>query len=132
MPVHGRLMWNIDDYLEQLAKAEKGIDQVVFTLLDENRDYFGGLMYHYLRSTSDQWTGATAKTLFVSPVQRDGNFIFVELGANTQEDPSAWYKEFGRPNQAAEPFLRTTLAFLRRQEMRRLMGQAMEKMGLQA
>ncbi|RPI95368.1 MAG: hypothetical protein EHM40_03200, partial [Chloroflexi bacterium] len=95
------MTWNIDDYLEQLVQAEKDIDQVVFALLDENRDYFGGLMYHYLRMTSESWTGATAKTLFVSPVQQEGNFIFVEMGADTTKDPSAWYKEFGRPNQAA-------------------------------
>lgn len=131
MPVRGRLTWNIDDYLEQLVQAEKDIDQVVFALLDENTGYFGGLMYHYLRSTSEQWTGATAKTLFVSPVQQDGNFIFVEMGADTTKDPAGWYKEFGRPNQAAEPFLRTTLADLRRKQMRVLMGQVMERMGLQ-
>jgi len=124
------MTWNTDDYLEQLVKAEKDVDQVVAVLLEENRDYFGGLMYHYLWATSEQWTGATAKTLFVNPVQRDGNFIFIELGANTQDDPAALYKEYGRPRQAAEPFLRPTLIFLRRKELRRLMGLVLEKMGL--
>ncbi len=130
MPVHGRMTWNCGDYLEQLVKAEKDVDQVVATLLEENRDYFGGLLYHYLRSTSDYWTGATAKTLFVSPVQRDGNYTFIEIGADTTKDPSGWYKEFGRPNQAAEPFLRPTLALLRQKELRRLLEQLMERMGI--
>lgn len=130
MPVRGRMTWNLDAYLEALVQAEKDVDQAVTVLLEENRDYFGGLMYHYLRSTSEQWTGATAKTLFVSPVQRDGNFIFIELGADTQQDPSGLYKEFGRPNQAAEPFLRPTLVDLRRKELKRLMENLMEKMGV--
>lgn len=127
--MRARLTWNLDDYLEELVKAGEDVDEVTTELLSENSDYFGGLLYHYLWATSEQWTGATAKTLFVDPVRRDGNYIYVELGAKTGIDPSAWYKEYGTPRQAAEPFLRPTMVFLRRKELRRLMERLLEKMG---
>ncbi|MEP7137852.1 MAG: hypothetical protein ABI904_23235 [Chloroflexota bacterium] len=130
MATHGRLTWNLDDYLEQFVKAEEDVDQVVTDLLKENRPYVGGLLYNYLRKTSESWTGATAKTIFVSPVQKEGNYIFIEAGADTTKDPAGWYKEFGRPKQAAEPFLRPTFIFLRTKELRRLMKKVMENMGL--
>ncbi len=131
MPTRGRLTWNIDDYLEQLVQAGENVNDVVTTLLDSNRDYFGGLMYHYLRSTSETWTGETAKTLFVDPVKHDGNFIYVEFGADLRQSAGAFYKEYGSARQAAEPFLRPTLIFLRRTQLRKLMEQLMTKMGVQ-
>jgi len=125
-----RLTWNLDDYLEQLAQAGEDVDDVVTDLLDENSNEIGGLLFHNLRRTSETWTGATAKTLFVDPVKRDGNYIFVELGAKTGIDPAAWYKEYGTPRQAAEPFLRPTLVFLRRKHLRAMMERVLERYGV--
>lgn len=126
----GRMTWNIEDYLQQLLAANEDVDSVVTELLDKNADYIGGLMYHNLRATSEEWTGAAARTLFVTPVNHDGNFIYIELGANISSDRAALYKEYGRTRQAAEPFLRPTLIFLRRKDLRRLMEKLLEKMGL--
>lgn len=130
MPVRGRMTLGLDEYLETLVRAEKNVDEVVSELVEEAGPYAVGLMSHYLYASSENWTGATAKTLFSSDVQKDGNFIFVEIGADTQKDPAGWYKEFGRPNQAAEPFLRPTLVQYRRKELKRMMEKIIQKYGL--
>lgn len=130
MPVRGRMTLGLDEYLETLVRAQKNVDEVVTELVDEAGPYAVGLMNHYLYASSETWTGATAKTLFSSKAQKEGNFIFVEIGADTQKDPAGWYKEYGRPNQAAEPFLRPTLAQYRKKELKRMMEKIMQKYGL--
>lgn len=130
MATRARMTWNMDDYFETLLNAEKDIDQAVTEVLSETSQYVLGLMTHYLFASSETWTGGTAKTLFVTPVQRDGNYIFVELGADVSQDPAGFHKEYGRPRQAAEPFLRPTLILLRTKELRRMMGKVLERYGL--
>jgi hypothetical protein len=128
----GRMDLGIGEYLEILANAEKDIDQVVQDVLEQNKYNAVMLLYKNLRATSETWTNATARTLFVEGPQRDGNYTFIEIGAHTDVDPSAWYKEFGRPNQAAEPFLRPTLLYYRRGGLRQAMKAVLEKFGLSA
>lgn len=120
----------LDAYLEDLAKAGQDIDQVVTDVLDEARPVAEARMREILRSTSEEWTGATAETLYTTPVQRDGNFIYFELGANTGSDPSAQYKEYGRIRQKAEPFLRPSLTELRRSGIKRMLKAVFERMGI--
>jgi hypothetical protein len=125
--------WNVkglDEYLEQLVAAEKDVDKVVSDVLNETSQYALGTLLHFLYASSETWTGSTAKTLFATPVQIDGNYIYIEIGADVKQDPAGWYKEFGRPSQAAEPFLRPTLQLYRNKELKRLMGKVLEQMGL--
>jgi len=130
MPVRGRLDMNLSPLLEALAAAEKDVDGAVEEVLELNKYTAVMFLFKTLRATSEQWTGATAKTLFVEGPTRDGNYIFIELGAHTDVDPSAWYKEFGRPNQAAEPFLRPTLAYYRKGGLKQTMLAVLEKLGV--
>jgi hypothetical protein len=130
MTTRGRMDLNLGEYLEALVNAEQDVDQIAEEVLGQNKYNAVMLLYQNLRKTSEQWTGATAKTLFVEGPERDGNFIFIELGANTSVDPSAWYKEFGTPKQAAEPFLRPTLAYYRRGGLKQAMQAVLERLGL--
>lgn len=130
MTTRGRMDLNIGDYLEALVKAEKDVDQVVEDVLDQNKFNAAMLMYKNLQETSESWTGATAKTLFVEDAKRDGNYIYIELGAHTEVDPAGWYKEFGTPRQAAEPFLRPTLLYYRKGGLKQAMQAVLEKYGL--
>jgi len=120
----------LDKYLEDLAKAEQDIDHVVTEVLEEARPVAQERMEQILHSTSDQWTGETAATLYTTPVQKDGNFIYFEMGANTGSDPSAQYKEYGRIRQKAEPFLRPSLTELRRSGIKKMLQQVLERMGI--
>lgn len=121
----------LDAYLADLADANQDIDKVVTEVLDEARPVAQARMEEILRSTSEQWTGETAKTLFTSPVQQDGNFIYFELGANTGTDPSALFKEYGRIRQKAEPFVRPSLTELRRSGIKKMLKAVFERMGLE-
>jgi HK97 gp10 family phage protein len=121
----------LDAYLEDLAQAGQDIDAIVTGVLDEARPVAEARMHEILRSTSEQWTGATAETIYTTPVQKDGNFIYFELGANTGDDPSAQYKEYGRIRQKAEPFLRPSLTELRRVGIKKMLKQVFERMGMQ-
>ncbi len=120
----------LDAYLKSLVNAEQDVDQVVADILTKAKLVIEEKMHAELRRTSEQWTGATAETLFVNDVQRDGNYIFLEAGADTQKDPAGFYKEFGTTSQAAEPFLRPTFTELRRTGLKRMMKQALERFGL--
>ncbi len=130
MPITGRLTFGLDAYLETLTNAGESVDDAVTEIMNEASPSAGGMLFHYLRMSSERWTGAAAKTIFAKLAQREGNFIFIEIGADTSSDPAAWYKEYGRPNQMAEPFLRPTLIFYRRKELKRLMGKVLERYGL--
>jgi uncharacterized protein YcgL (UPF0745 family) len=87
-------------------------------------------MRDQLRRTSETWTGGAEKTLFVKDVQQEGNYSFIEMGADVSKDPAALYKEFGTARQAAEPFLRPTMVFFRRQ-MKAMLKKVVEQMGLE-
>ncbi len=120
----------LDNYLADLAQAEKDIDAIVTEVLDTARPVAEARMREILEQTSEEWTGATAKTLYTTPVQKDGNFIFFEMGANTGSDPSAQYKEYGRIRQKAEPFLRPSLTELRRSGIKKMLKQVFERLGM--
>jgi hypothetical protein len=130
MPVRGRMTLGLDAYLEVLQKAEKDVDAIATEVMQESARYSLGTLYHYLRISSETWTGSAARTLFAGPVQRDGNYIFFELGADISVDPAAFYKEYGKPRQAAEPFLRPTLAYWRRTGVMERMKILFDRMGL--
>ena len=121
---------NLDPYLETLSKAGRDVDKIVVEMLQGYQYTVYGFLYDTLRASSEQWTGATARTLFVDGPKQEGNYIYLELGAHTDQDPSAFYKEYGRPNQAAEPFLRPVLIYYRRGGLRGWMEAFFEKNGL--
>jgi hypothetical protein len=101
----------VDRYLEALNTVF-GTEYVVSVFTDAMNDARVEIEAHMedeLRKTSETWTGETAKTLFVSEVQQEGNFVYIELGADTSKDLAAILKEFGSARQAAEPFLRPTM-----------------------
>jgi len=130
MPVNGRLTLNLDAYFEALQNAGQDIDQAAAELLETNKFNAAMLMFRTLQASSELWTGQTAKTLFVDGPIRDGNFTYIELGAHTEIDPAGWYKEYGRPNQAAEPFLRPTLLYYRKGGLKQTMQALLERYGL--
>lgn len=131
MPVRSSFeIKGLDAYLETLVNAEKDVDVVVADVLTEAKPIIEKKMHANLRRTSEQWTGATAETLYVRDVQREGNYIFLEAGADTGKDPSGFYKEFGTARQAAEPFMRPSFTELRRTGLKRMMKQVLERFGL--
>lgn len=120
----------LDVYLEEIQRAGEDVDKVVQEVLSEAAPVARDRMEAILRNTSEQWTGATADTLFAGPVQQDGNFIYFELGADVKADEAGLYKEFGTTRQAAEPFLRPSLTELRRTGIKRMLKAVFERMGL--
>jgi len=121
----------LDAYLEEIARAGEDVDQVVTDVLNEAAPVAKDRMEEILRRTSEEWTGATADSLFAGPVQRDGNYIFFELGANVKNDEAGLYKEYGNSRQVAEPFLRPALTELRRSGIKKMLKAVFERMGLQ-
>lgn len=120
----------LDAYLEDLAQAGQDVDAVVTEVLTEAAPIAIGQLQSNLRKTSEQWTGATADTLF-SEVGHEGNFIYIEAGADTGKDPAGFFKEYGTTRQAAEPFVRPAFTWLRRTKLKAMMKAVMERFGLQ-
>lgn len=120
----------LDSYLEDLAAAGRDVDEVVTDLLTEAAPIAEAELQANLRKTSETWTGATSETIFTTEVQQDGNYIFIEIGADTSQDPAGFFKEYGTARQAAEPFLRPAFTKLRRSELKRMLKATLERFGL--
>jgi hypothetical protein len=126
--------WDLDlgPMLEALEAANEDVDAAVVETLEWYQPNILSLLYRNLRSTSETWTGASGRTLFCNGPLRDGNFIYLELGANTSEDLAPFYKEYGRPNQKAEPFLRPTMQYYRTGGLKDAMVRILERLGVSA
>jgi HK97 gp10 family phage protein len=98
----------LDGWLEQLANASESIDEDVAEVLQDAAPVVEAELERNLRKTSEEWTGETAETIEVSEVQREGNYSFIEATAGGPDARQAWWKEWGRDRQAAEPFFRPT------------------------
>lgn len=120
----------LDAYLEAFVQAGQDVDAVVEDLLTEAAPIAEREMHDNLRRTSEQWTGATAETIFATAPQRDGNYLFIEIGADTSKDPAGFYKEYGTARQAAEPFIRPAFTKLRRSALKQMLKRAAEAFGL--
>jgi hypothetical protein len=131
MATNARMTLNLEPYFEALVNAGEDVDKIVEEELTKEKDGPVVMMWKYLRESSETWTGATGKTLFVEGPLRNGNFIYIEFGAHTEKDPAGWYKEYGTPQQAAEPFLRPTMNYYRTKRMKALMQMVLERHGLE-
>jgi hypothetical protein len=121
----------LDKYLEDLAAAAVDVDAVIAEVLEETAPIAEDEMHTNLRKSSELWTGATAATLYSTNAQQDGNFTFIEFGADTLKDPAGFYKEYGTARQAAEPFLRPALSSHRlKNALRNAMKTIMQRFGL--
>ena len=120
----------LDAYLEEIVRAGEDVDKIAAQVLDEARPVAEAELHTNLRKTSESWTGAADSTIFATPVQQDGNYIFFELGADVGQDPAGLYKEFGTTRQAAEPFVRPAFTKLRRSGIKAMLKKLMERMGI--
>lgn len=120
----------LDAYLEEIVRAGEDVDKVAAQVLDEARPVAEAELHTNLRKTSESWTGAADKTIFATPVQQDGNYIFFELGADVGKDPAGLYKEFGTTRQTAEPFVRPAFTKLRRSGIKAMLKKLMQRMGI--
>lgn len=120
----------LDAFLEDIANAGEDVDQVVRDVLTDAAPIARDRMEAILRGTSEEWTGATAQTLFAGPVEQDGNYIYFELGAHVAEDEAGIHKEYGNSRQAAEPFLRPALTELRRAGIKKMLQDVFARMSI--
>ena len=118
--------------MEQLAEAGENVDDAVTELLGETQPFIKDEMVRILKQTSEAYTGETASTIQVSGVQQEGNYLFVEATVGGSDAPQAFYKEYGRTRQAAEPFVRPTFRGHRlKNKLKEGMKAIMSRMGLQ-
>lgn len=120
----------LDGYMEDLVNAGKDVDAVVMELLTAAAPVAQAELEANLRKTSETWTGATAETIFTTTVQQEGNFSYIEIGADTSKDPAGFFKEYGTTRQAAEPFIRPAFTKLRRSELKKMLKTILERFGL--
>jgi hypothetical protein len=123
----------LDGYLEDLANAGKDIDQVVTDVLTEARPVAEAELRTSLLRTKQEgeiWTGELESTLDASDVQRDGNYVFIELSAGGPGVPQAFHKEYGTARAPAEPYIRPAFRKLRQSKLKMMMKAVMQKFGL--
>ena len=122
---------NLEDYLERIAAAGRVVDEACARALEEAAPIVTDKMHEDLRKSSEAWTGETDATIEQAAAQREGNFTFVEIKAGGPLAPQAFYKEYGRTHQAAEPFFRPAFAN-RRHLFRNALREALTEEGFTA
>lgn len=127
----------LTNWLEDLQRASQNVDQAVSSLLNETQPFVADELRTNLlktRQTNEEWTGDLERTLDVSDVKQEGNYVFIEASiGGTSSREAAVYKEFGNTRQAAEPFFRTTFRSHRlRNRLRQTMKELSEGYGLKA
>ena len=55
-------------------------------------------------------TGALHDHIDATPLVREGDVSYVEVGAHTADVPEAFTEEFGRHNEAPHPYMRPSVA----------------------
>jgi HK97 gp10 family phage protein len=119
----------LDDYLAKIEAAGRNVDDAVAEAISDAAPVIEEHMHKLLRASSEAWTGATEATLFKTPVKRDGNYTFIEIGADVSRDPAGLYKEFGTARQGAEPFMRPAFTQMRHQWRNKLKA-ALKRLGV--
>lgn len=98
----------LQNWMEDLAAAGQDVNEAVAEILTDAQPFVADELERNLKRTSKQWTPILGETIEVSDVQREGNFIFIEVSAGAGDEEAAHAKEFGTALQAAEPFFRPT------------------------
>jgi HK97 gp10 family phage protein len=122
----------LNEWLEQLATAGEDVDEVVGEVLEDAAPLVESELVRNLQRTSEEYTGETAATIEVSDLQKDGNYVFIEATAGGAAAPQAFWKEFGRTRQAAEPFFRPTFkGHILKNKIKATMQVILQRYGLQ-
>lgn len=100
----------LDDYLEKIVQAGKEVDEAA-----EKAVVVGGdVMLNGLWQRVPRDTGYLAETLDRTAPERDGNFVFVEVGMprNAPADVARYgnVQEYGSADTPAQPYMRPTFA----------------------
>jgi HK97 gp10 family phage protein len=101
----------LDEYLKRVQAAGNNVDDAVKKAVKAGSKP----VYEDIKAWAEKhkFTGTTLKGVSVSDAQQSGNFIFVEVGIDSNVEYNAWHAvfvEYGTPAQPADPGIRTAFA----------------------
>ena len=129
MPVTGIINFaGLDEYLAALQQINVDIDEAARAAVAEaaplaETEIARMAMEHLL-------TGATADSIYMTPVQSEGSFHFVEVGARTDGESAALYDEFGTVWMEPRPFFRKGINNIRHRWRNSIKATLKSKMGV--
>lgn len=94
----------LEEYLENLKRAGANIDEVVSEAIYESAKPIEADIRAW--AEKHKRTGAVLEGVELTPVQREGDRLFVEVGVSTEKNPHAWHAafvEYGTPKMKADP-----------------------------
>lgn len=97
----------MEDYIKKIQDAGKNVDEVIKVAIEESSKPIFNDIKNW--AEKHELTGETLKGVDMSEVKQDGNYIFADIGINTEKSDKAWHAvfvEFGTPTQAADPGIR--------------------------
>jgi HK97 gp10 family phage protein len=108
MPVKGIINFSgLDEYLRQLQELEIDIDEAAIDAVETAAPLVDAEITRLAKE--HELTGATVASIYRTPVQSEGSFHYVELGASVEGDSAALFDEFGTVHMAPRPFVRPAL-----------------------
>jgi HK97 gp10 family phage protein len=101
----------IDEYLKKIEAMGRNVDEAVNEAIKESARPIQNEITYWaaMHSNPEFTTGAVLKGSVASPVQRDGNFIYVDVGIDTSKSINSWHAvfiEYGSPTQSPDPGIR--------------------------
>jgi HK97 gp10 family phage protein len=97
----------LEEYLEKIQKIGGNMETLVGEAIEASAQPIANDIRKW--AEKHKRTGAALEGVDISPIQRDGDQIFVEVGINTKKKKSAWhivFVEYGTPRMAADPGIR--------------------------
>jgi HK97 gp10 family phage protein len=109
MATKGRLEFSgLADYIEELARSEKDVDQAVKNALTAGAEPILNEMVKLVPKD----THNLEQHLMTDGPHQDGNFIYIDIGIINADEHTAIYgnvQEYGSSSNAAQPYIRPAL-----------------------
>ena len=97
----------LEEYLEKIHKTGGNMDKLVVDAIEASAQPIANDIRKWAKK--HKRTGAALEGVDISPIKRDGDQIFVEVGINAKKNKNAWhivFVEYGTPRKAADPGIR--------------------------
>ena len=120
----------LDEYAKKVIAAGNNVDDAVTEAVNEIKEGVRGDVQVW--ADKHRMTGAVAESVNATDVQHDGNYIYADVGIDSDVNYGSWhavFTEYGTPTQPADPGIRTAFANWKRKS-KKIFKKYLEKWGV--
>jgi|GEM_PF-6996082 len=120
----------LDEYAKAVQVAGNKVDEAIADAIEEIKEG--------IKDDIDSWakehenSGAVMRSVDATEVKQDGNYIYSDVGINSDKDYLGWHAvfvEYGTPRMPADPGIRNAFEWWRRKS-KKIYKKHLEKRGV--